>query len=136
MQEHQDQFTVESTEERDSRINRVTGYILLGLGIAMAVWVFSNLLTVLNSPGKIALVEYIEREVKEGLISDPETREFTKKIPTGLFKTVSFVLFIFILSVATGLVKAFIYGGSKLLSRSDPGALKRLEEKLDRIEKR
>ncbi len=116
--ENDNQLLAESTEDRDARVNRLLGFLLIGIGIALGIWVFSNLIGMIKSPEKVGLVDYFQSEMVSR-IKTQDAGGVDIGIPENFRVGIGIFAFIILLSIAAGFAKTLISAGVKLLLKAD-----------------
>ena len=130
--ENDNQLLAESTEDRDARVNRLLGFLLIGIGIALGIWVFSNLIGMIKSPEKVGLVDYFQSEMVSR-IKTQEPGRVDISIPENFRVGIGIFAFIILLSIAAGFAKALISAGVKLLLKADSKVLQGMRNDIARL---
>ncbi|MCK4644371.1 hypothetical protein KAU32_12140 [bacterium] len=130
--ENDNQLLTESSEDRDARVNRLLGFLLIGIGIALGIWVFSNLIGMIKSPEKVGLVDYFQSEMVSR-IKTQDTGRVDINIPENFRVGIGIFAFIILLSIAAGFAKTLITAGVKLLLKADSKMLQGMRNDIARL---
>ena len=130
--ENDNQLLTESSEDRNARVNRLLGFLLIGIGIALGIWVFSNLIGMIKSPEKVGLVNYFQSEMVSR-IKTQDTARVDISIPENFRVGIGIFAFIILLSIATGFAKTLISAGVKLLLKADSKMLQGMRNDIARL---
>ena len=122
----------ESSEDREARVNRLLGFLLIGIGIALGIWVFSNLIGMIKSPEKVGLVDYFQSEMVSR-IKTQDTGRVDISIPENFRVGIGIFAFIILLSIAAGFAKTLISAGVKLLLKADSKMLQGMRNDIARL---
>ncbi len=107
-----------------------TGFMMIGIGIVIALWILFNIYGMIRNPEKIRAFDVLFAGSATDLRDSVSDRGFTASDKTFRF----FIYFypLFLLSIAAGIAKALIQGGINLMNPE----LKKFEKKLsDTLEK-
>lgn len=130
--ENDNQLLTESSEDREARVNRLLGFLLIGIGIALGIWVFSNLIGMIKSPEKVGLVDYFQSEMVSR-IKTQEPGRVDISIPENFRVGIGIFAFIILLSIAAGFAKTLISAGVKLLLKADSKMLQGMRNDIARL---
>ncbi|MCK5225007.1 hypothetical protein KAR04_09545 [Candidatus Calescamantes bacterium] len=130
--ENDNQLLTESSEDRNARVNRLLGFLLIGIGIALGIWVFSNLIGMIKSPEKVGLVDYFQSEMVSR-IKTQDTGRVDISIPENFRVGIGIFAFIILLSIAAGFAKTLISAGVKLLLKADSKMLQGMRNDIARL---
>ena len=113
------------------------GVVLLVLGIAGAIWIASLLVTLVHdlavSPEEIPFVSKLAEMAHSSGPLSVDNKDF--QLPYGVYFILGTIIYLFILGIATGLVKVCIDGGVHLLHDKVDRVLSRLNKEIKKIKK-
>lgn len=108
--------SVEEREEFYRRLRFAIGFILIAIGVIVALWAFSSAYRMFTNPEEIEVFQRIVPETPELRSLDIEGERVL--LPLGLFSFMAYVIGCFLLLVAGSIGGAFITGGVRLLQPS------------------
>ena len=102
------------------------------LGIALGIWVFSNLIGMIKSPEKEGLVDYFQSEMVSR-IKTQDAGGVDIGIPENFRVGIGIFAFIILLSIVAGFAKTLISAGVKLLLKADSKMLQGMRNDIARL---